>query len=62
MLAVTMLPANVAGDTKAVSAMEKRLRRGAERQLAAYATGGTGRGSPLKWTFPILENGGDEYV
>ncbi len=63
-LAVSMLAASGGGDHKALQAMEKRLRRGAEKQLAAYVVSGTGEGpgNAMKWTFPTIENRGDADV
>jgi hypothetical protein len=62
-LAVSML-AGGDGNPKTLQAMEKRLRRGAEKQLAAYVVSGTGTGSgsALKWAFPTIANEGGEHV
>ncbi len=46
-------------DEKTIKAVEKRLRRGADGALAAYvADAASGKGSSIKWTFPVLERVG----
>lgn len=53
------LVAGEGGDPKAAQAMERRLRRAAEKHLAAYVVEG---GGSLKWTFPDAEHAGGTHA